>query len=260
MKLKDTLKIQYLSAVIFFISIATVGYAQTFFGVKAGANANKISFENDVYKDYYSTKIRPGFTAGAVFLIENKEKYGLYTELLYSMKGKHVVSRANDYESHRASYHYVDLPIMFRVRFNQPKFSWFLQLGPEVNYWLGGKGVFEKYEPDRDIITRYEYEINFDDPKNEFGYMNVQEENRLQIGLALGGGLIWKLKNANYLALDMRFSYGHTYMGGFESGSIPNIGLFDNFEHTNNVLSVSAVYYFDILEKVRLSKNKYRKN
>jgi hypothetical protein len=48
-------------------------------------------------------------------------------------------------------------------------------------------------------------------------------------------------------------------MGGYESGSIPNIGLVDNFEYTNNVLSVSAVYYFDILEKMRLSKNKYRR-
>ena len=62
------------------------------------------------------------------------------------------------------------------------------------------------------------------------------------------------------MILDLRYTLGHTYMGGFESGSIPNIALVDNFEHTNNVFSISAVYYFDILEKSRLSKNKYRKN
>ena len=89
--------------------------------------------------------------------------------------------------------------------------------------------------------------------------MNVEEANRVQVGFAFGGGLIWDLNNANYIALDVRYTIGHTYMGGYESGSIPNIGLEDNFEYTNNVLSVSAVYFFNILEKAKLSKNKYRK-
>jgi len=77
------------------------------------------------------------------------------------------------------------------------------------------------------------------------------------LGLCFSGGMTWKLKNANYLAVDVRYSMGHTYKGGYESASIPNIGLVENFEYTNDVLSASLVYYFDILEKLRLSKNKY---
>lgn len=259
-KLKIINKVKLFTAYLFFTSIFLGGYAQTYFGFKAGVNATKVSFENEDYRKFYDTKIKPGYTAGAIFLIENKKKYGLYTEFLYSVKGKSIVSHANDYETNKATYQYLDFPVMFRMKFKQSKFNWFLQLGPEISYWLSGKGAFEVYDPNRDVIITYEYKINFGEPQNTSDYMNVEEANRLQIGLALGGGFIWDLNNANYILFDMRFSLGHTFMGGYESGSIPNIGLVDNFEYTNNVLSVSAVYYFDIQKKMRLSKNKYRKN
>ena len=242
------------------IGPASQGFSQTFFGFKAGVNANKISFAEQVYKDFYDTKFKLGYTAGAVFLIENKEKYGLYTEFLYSVKGKSIESNANDYETNIASYQYLDFPVMFRVKFNQPKFDWFVQLGPELSYWLGGKGAFKVYEPDRDVFTTYEYTVNFGEPQNTSDYLNVAEANRIQVGLAVGGGMIWDLKNGNYVSLDVRYTFGHTYVGGYESASIPNIGLEDNLEYTNNIATISAVYYFDIMEKIRLSKNKYRKN
>lgn len=256
--MKNINKIKFFTAFFFLASVFSGGYAQTYFGFKAGANASKASFNNEDYKKFYDTKIKPGLSAGVVILIENKDKFGLYTEILYSVKGKSVVSHANDYETNEARYYYIDIPIMFRMKFKQPKFNWFLQFGPEASYWLSGKGVFEVYEPDRDIYTNYEYKINFGEPQFSSDYMNVEEPNLLQFGLTAGGGLIWDLNNGNYISFDMRFSFGHTFMGGFESGSIPNIGLVDNFEHTNNVLAVSAVYYFDIMEKLRLSKNKYR--
>ena len=97
---------------IFFISINITGQAQTFFGLKAGANATRVKFESDVYEKHYDVNIKPGFTAGAVFLIENKEKYGLYAEFLYSMKGKSVDSHANNYVSNVAYYHYLDFPVL----------------------------------------------------------------------------------------------------------------------------------------------------
>jgi len=258
--LKTIKNLKFFTAFLFFTGICLGGYAQIYFGFKAGANATKVSFENEVYQKFYDSKIKPGFDVGAVFLIENKEKYGLYTEFLYSVKGKSVVSHANDYETNIATYQYLDFPVMFRMKFKQSKFDWFLQLGPQISYWMGGDGAFEVYDPNRDVFITYEYKINFGEPQATSDYMNVEDANRVQLGLALGGGLIWDFKSGNYISMDMRFTFGHTYMGGYESGNIPNIGLTDNFEHTNNVLSISAVYYFDIMEKMRLSKNKYKKN
>ena len=235
--------------------------AQTFIGLKAGANATKISFDSELYKNkkFYDTNFKPGFTVGGVFLMENKEKYGFTVAFLYYVKGKSVDSNADDYETHRANYHYFDLQILFRMKFNQSKFRWFLQLGPELSYWLGGKGKFTVYEQDRDVFTTYEYAINFGDPKSSSDYLNAQGgAHRLQLGLAIGGGFIWELSKGNFLSLDLRYTFGHTFMGDYESASIPGVGLVDNMEHTNNVASVSVVYYLDILEKIRLN-NKYRR-
>jgi hypothetical protein len=257
--LKTTKRIKFVFAFLCCALIFLEGYGQTYFGFKAGVNATKVTFESEDYKKFYDSKITPGLLGGIVFLVENRDKYGFYTEFLYSVNGKSVESHANDYETNKATYRYLEIPVLFRMKFKQKQFNWFLQFGPEIKYWLSGNGAFEVYEPDRDVITTYEYKINFGDDKNSSDYMNVVDANRVQLGVAFGGGFIWDLKNANYLSLDVRYSLGNTFMGGYESGSIPNIGLVDNFEHTNNALSVSAVYYFDIREKLRLSKNKYRK-
>ena len=251
---------KYVALTIVLIGSTDKVNSQTFIGLKAGANATRISFDSEKYTSFYKTNFKPGFTVGGIFLMENKEKYGLNVEFLYSMKGKSVDSHANDYETNRANYHYLDVPVLFRVKFAPSKLKWFLQLGPEVSYWLGGKGEFTVYESDRDVITSYEYTINFGEPKNSSEYLNAQGgANRLQLGLAMGGGFIWELDRGNFIALDLRYTFGHTFMGPYESVSIPNIGLVDNMEHTNNVASISLVYYMDILEKFKLSKNKYRR-
>jgi hypothetical protein len=249
----------YLLVFTALISLISDANSQAFIGLRVGANVNKHAFDQEIYKKFYDTGFRPGYTGGVVFLIENKEKYGLYTEFLYSQKGKYVESRANNYETHVADYQYIDIPVLFRVRFKQPKFNWYLMMGPEFNYWLGGNGAFEVYDPGRNEITKYEYEVNFGESSGSSQNLDVEEANRLQISFSVGTGLMWKLANANYISFDMRFSLGNTYIGGFESASIPNIALVDNLEYTNNILSVSAVYCVDILEKLRLSKNKYRR-
>ena len=144
-----------------FCVLAYLTQAQTFFGFKVGANATKISYVSDVYKKFYDTNFKPGFTGGLVLLLETKDKYGLYSELLYSVKGKSVTSHANDYETNRANYHYIDIPVLFRVKFKEKRFGWFVQAGPEINYWLGGNGEFQVYQPDRNTVSTHPYTINF---------------------------------------------------------------------------------------------------
>ncbi len=254
----SALKNRFLVIIALLVLSVTSAYSQSYFGLKAGLNATRVSYVDEVYKEYYSPGVKPGYTGGLVLFLEHKKKFGLYTEFLYSMKGKYVESDANDYESNTATYNYLDFPILFRVKFNHKKAGLYLQFGPEFNYWLGGKGTFKVYEPDRDTYTYYDYKVNFGEPVYETEYLNTPDANRLQLGICVSSGMTWEMKNANFLALDVRFSMGHTFQGGYETASLPNIGIEENFEYTNNVLSTSLIYYFDILEKARLGKNKYK--
>ncbi len=253
------IRIVFLTIVSATILIITPAYSQSYLGLKIGANATKASYGDSGYKDLHSSKYKPGFTGGLVYIMMNKKNFGLSAEVLYSQKGKSIDSDDNLYETNKATYHYIDVPVMFRYKFKQRRFDWYVQLGPELNFWMGGKGTFGVYEPDRDIIIEYDYTINFRNQEFATDIMNVESANRTQIGVAMGGGMNWELENGNNLAVDFRFSLGNTYLGGPDGGSIPGLGLKDNFEFSNNVLSVSVIYYFDILEKARLTKNKYQK-
>jgi hypothetical protein len=246
-----------LTIIAAFISIC--GYSQIYLGLKAGGNATKSVFEDEeTYNNFNESFFKPGFTAGGMFYIENKKRYGLCIEALYSVKGRKVESKANSYEKNSATYSYLDFPLLFRVNFPTRYFKWYLNAGPEVNYWLRGKGAFEVFDASRSVTTVYDYEVNFGEPKTSLDYLNVSEAERLQFSFAFGGGFIWELKSADYVSLDFRFSLGHTFMGDRAGSSIPNIGQTENFESTNNVISVSGVYYIDLMKKMTFWKNKYR--
>ncbi len=251
---------------IIFLTVVTAtcilhetAYSQSYLGLKAGVNATRAAFGDSEYKDLHSSQYKPGFTGGMVYIMHNEKNFGLTAEVTYSQKGKYIKSDDNVYETNKATYHFIDIPVMFRYKFKQRRFDWYVQLGPELNFWMGGKGTFSVYEPDRDIIIDYDYKIDFGNKEFASDIMNVENPNRTQIGVAMGGGMSWDLENGNNLALDFRFSLGNTYMAGPEGGSIPGLGLVDYFQFSNNVLSLSAIYYFDILEKAKLTKNKYNK-
>ncbi len=243
------------------IGISLSCYSQIELGVRLGANASRSVFDDNVYKKFNDSKYKIGYQAGIVAVFENnkKDKYALLTELYYSKIGRKVSSSGNEFTANTASYNYLHMPIMFRMRFKTNYFDWYMSVGPQISYWLGGKGVYEVFDPNYQLITSYDYVINFDEPIDDFGYMNMLDEyNRWQLGLSVGTGILLELNDADRIALDLRYYFGHTYLGEKEGGYIPNSGLDDNFESTNQSLELSVMYTFDIYQKARYVKNKYK--
>ncbi len=246
--------IKALLITVFIFATSVEGMAQLFAGFKAGGNATWPSFNDDAYKRFHTSSVKPGFSAGTFFIIENEKKYGLYIGASYALKGKKVKSTQNEYEVNEATYNYLDFPVLFRVKFKSQYFEWYLNGGPMISYWLGGHGKYSVYDPNYAVVNTYNYKINFNEPQFDSETLNVSGEERVQFSFAFGGGIIWPLKKADFLALDFRFDLGHTFLGKSDGASIPQIGLEDNFEYTNNVLNVSLVYMIDIYEKVKFIK------
>ena len=169
-------------------------------------------------------------------------------------------SSQNDYKDNKATYQYLDFPVLFRAKFKNRYFDWYLNGRPLISYWLGGHGEYEVYDPDYNVINTYPYKVNFGEPSGDVEMLNVSGENRTQFSFALGGGFMWPLKHADFVGLDFRFDLGHTFLGSKDSNSVPSTGLEDNLEYTNNVLNVSVFYMFDIYEKTKYVKRSLHKS
>ncbi len=218
--------------------------AQVYVGLKVGANIGKSVYENETYKKYHNSDWAPGFSGGFVLNIEKKKKYGLAFEMLYSSKGRAVNSTANDYQKNDATYSFLDFPVLFRYYFNQRHSRWYINAGPELNWWLSGKGYVDVYDQEQGTIT-YDYKINFGEPEGSYEYMNVTDPRRIQVSVGVGAGFQWALKNSDYIGVDIRASLGQTYWGPYDGGEIPSVAIKDNFQFTNNLIILSVVYVID---------------
>jgi hypothetical protein len=225
--------------------------AQVYLGVTAGPNFGKCTFENETYKNYHESAWAPGFTGGLVLNIEKERKYGLTIQFLYSSKGRIINSSANDYEKNRASYGYLDFPALFRWYFNQGHSRWYLNAGPEINWWISGKGYVDVYNAERKDMITYDYKINLHGTNSSFEYMNVTDPNRVQVSVGVGGGFQWELNDAGYIGVDLRASLGQSFWGPYNGGEIPQIAIKDNFEYNNNMFIFSVVYVIDPIGKRR---------
>jgi len=225
-------------------------WAQYHIGLSAGPNLSWQRFEDSDYNSFHQSKPGVGYQIGFLFLYRANDHLGLSVEAQYESKASKVKSSANDYTEKVSRYRYLDFPILFRYFFTSRYMQWYLGAGPELNYWLGGTGRFEVYDPSRDVINSYSYTIHFGDDNVETDKMNVTEANRLQVSFSFAAGFLMEIGENQLIGGDIRFSLGHTYMGIMNGGQIPQLGLTDNFESTLNVVELSAVYLFQLGRRV----------
>jgi len=234
-------------------------YGQIDLGIRVGANASRSIFDDKVYKSFNNSHYKPGYLAGIVAVFNNEnDKYALQTELYYSRIGRKIESEGNTFQENIAAYNYIHLPVMFRMRFKLGYFDWYALLGPQISYWFGGKGEYRVFDNSRQNVFVYDYKINFDEPVQEFGYLNVTDHNSIQLGLSLGVGVLYELNETDRAIIDLRYYFGHSYMGEEEGGEIPNSGIFENFQSTNQSIELSLIYSFDIYNKIKYMRNQYR--
>lgn len=228
--------------------------AQVYLGVMAGPNVGKCVFEHETYKKYHKSEWTPGFIGGFTVSIEKEHKYGLTMQFLYAVKGRTINSTANDFVKNSARYTYLDFPVLFRWYFNQQHYRWYINAGPEISYWLSGKGSMDVYDQGMDEIINYDYLINFGEPKASVDYMNVTDPKRIQINVSFGVGFQWELKHSDFIGVEIKASLGQSFWGPFDGGEIPLISKYDNFEFTNNLISLAVVYVIDPIGKQRHEK------
>ena len=246
--------------ILLFVIVAVPSPAQVIrAGIKGGFQVSWVNFDASAQKDKVNAYPVPGFNAGAVLAFKVRDRYFLHTEYLYSTKGKVITgdkkSLANGvYDPNlkdKVVYSFIDIPVIFTIHFKgkagkSKQFKWFAGAGPVFSYWLGGRGkitsgdIMESaYKP------AIKYKIQFGGENEDPEVVNVPDANRWQLGLTIGGGLVFEPDPKHRIIMDVRHEYGHTRLG--KSNAIHNVfpaaAIYqDNLQARNNGVRFSLMY------------------
>lgn len=273
---KISLPIRYLTLVMIYLMISPIAFSQVIHaGVKAGFNASWISHDErqTAYDDLFRIYPVPGFNAGLVASFKMKDRFFLHTELLYSTKGKLVKGRVDKTLEDRVTYHHIDLPLTYNAYFdaklklkNVKKFKWYVGIGPNFSYWLGGKGTVYNTEFEENEFPAIDYKIRFGERGVDYAdpkIVYIRDANRFQLGVNIGGGILVEPIGGKKIMMDARFELGHTWLGNVRSADyvIPiDYQEAKNMKDRNMGLRLSIMYLLESnLDKKIRNKGKSTK-
>jgi hypothetical protein len=237
-----------------FILVSNLSSAQILIGPVAGAQYSWVSFDDSNNKDFYRVSPVKGFHAGMALSFLVRKRFFLHTSFLYSVKGKIITGKEDLLLRNEVTYRYIDIPILYTVDFkgkigNGKEFKYFIGTGPNLSYWLSGKG--EYYNTDLSENSIYEprqYRIAFgklpeDTQENE---MSLQDPNRIQLGLNITAGIVFEPFGYQKFNFNVRYELGHSFFSRTTNGFFSQSNYQDVMRSRNQGLRVSIAYLVDL--------------
>ncbi len=228
--------------------------AKILIGPIVGVNYSWTSFGDRDNNAFYNVKPVPGFHVGGHIAFKVRKRFFLHTSILYSTKGKIVDGKADPLLHNKVTYNYIDMPVVYTVDFkgkigHHEAFKYFLGIGPNLSYWLGGKGTFFNNDLNERVLPKQDYKIVFKKDESTLGEnkMNVATPNRLQLGLAITAGLDFEPVGLNRVILNVRYELGHSYLSRTTDGVFSEpINAEDPLRVRSQGFRVSLAYLIDL--------------
>ena len=244
--------------------ISNVAFSQYWFGPKVGVSyIDHVYQENTYERDSFSVDPNINMQFGVALSYSATDRYSVYGEIVYERIGKSLTDKFTNGETVSATMtnHFISVPVMLRVTLGRVPFHYFINGGPRISYWVGGKGThdlasFEEFLIDDDgnpLVVDYKVRFNSKNASpDDFSTAFVSEPNRIQFGLALGGGMYFDLASGGRLMVDFRYTWVHSNMGSNTNNDINLIrgtpGDLDfyreNLEYYHNIATVGVAYLF----------------
>jgi hypothetical protein len=239
--------------------------AQIFIGAKSGVRTSWLNYDEFAREDF---KRKPfiGYSAGITASFKAQKRFLLQVDVMYTQNGKRLEGVSETEFRNNARYHYINTPIVYKLDFKEvigkKSFKWYLGVGPNVNFWLGGNGKLRSVELLEENIEELNYDIIFEElPANpEFGGLYVPEANRVQVGLILSTGMVLEPAAGRSLIIDFRYEWGHSFLAREEARFTNVIAYNDNLRATNQAFQLSVAYVFDITNKGKKERKMYYEN
>ena len=250
---------------VHFLLIASLVNAQYWFGPKVGLHYSGHDYQDEEYETLYKFSKDLNYELGVVVTYSASDKYAVHGELYFERQGNRVRNKSPYLVDSQNDFNFISAPILWRVTMGHAPVHWYVNGGPKISLWLGGKGHFaHSYDEaiDGSGVRSVDYKIVFNRSKaNGFddGTFFVNEANRIQYALTVGGGFYLDLANGARMMFDARYNWGHSNMGFNLDPIIPNDktilvgagtdiperGYQENYEYSHNTLSFSMAYMFE---------------
>ncbi|MBL3657309.1 porin family protein [Fulvivirga sediminis] len=252
----------FFSFVLFFLTIPAK--SQLLIGPRVGVQYTWVRYSDSDYRDSVSVSPVLNYFAGFTTAFRVKNRFFLEIDLLYSRMGKEVESKIDESLEYKMYTDHIQLPILYRVDFKKEigkdkSFKWYVGAGPTLSYWLSGHGTVSSSELIERGIDKIDYKVKFNSDYNEAAddELGIPDPNRLQLGLNIGGGLVFEFPGVSSLAVDLRFEMGHSYLGKGDAAEFRDIVLFtDSMESKNMAIKIGVSYLMD----TRISERKKGKS
>lgn len=253
-------RIKYLTFFLFTL-VGFSGRTQVLVGPVLGGQVNWFRFEESEDRANYRIKPVYNFHAGGSIAFRVQKRFFLQTSILYTQRGKVLEGKNLDPSlRNEVKYKYIDMPILYTAEFKasigrDKVYKWYLGVGPNVSYWLGGKGVLRNGDLNENLINPPDYTLPYtivfdkDPETTQESEMTVEDPNRLQLGLNVSAGLIFEPYGIHKIMLTTRFMVGHSFMSRTSNGSfgLPGILYYeDNLRVRNHEVVVSLHYFIDL--------------
>jgi hypothetical protein len=262
---------------LFCFLIIFTAHGQLLIGPVAGGQYSWTSFSDKDLKDLYDIRGVWGFHAGGQVSFRVHKQFYLHTSFLYSQKGKVLVGDA-DFDRQTpefrltkltAKYNYIEMPIIYTVEFRQETkggklYKWYMGLGPNVSYWLNGKGTLlnqETLEPSDGGVINYTVAFGETASTISDGEMAVEDPNRLQLGINLMAGLVFEPLPKQQFMFAVRYEIGHSNLSQDSKGIFTSTLYKDNLQISNHGPRISLAYLLDTnIQERKKGKSTIKKN
>jgi hypothetical protein len=181
-------------------------------GLKAAPNLTIARYRDSDLKDQLDPSFVFGYTVGAQIKFPLKDRYSFFTEVGFARKGRNTQFDLDG--RNKGIYYFLDASMALRKSFKVKLFkdiptSMFINVGPNIAYWLGGRGTLT-YDPG----GSGRYDIVFDqEPTSDFTKYYYNNVNRWLFGLDIGVGGDAPLLRKQKIYSEFRVTLGQTQLG-----------------------------------------------
>jgi hypothetical protein len=232
-------------------------HGQILVGPVAGANYSWTAFSDKDLKRAYRAVPVFGFHVGGHLSFKVQKRFFLHTSLLYSSKGRILEGKLDGKLRNSVTNNFIEMPISYTVDFKgkigrSKEFKYFLGIGPNISFWLNGKGTLYNSDLEEGNFGERSYRVVFNSTSENQAVdeMTIEEPNRFQLGLNLVAGMVLEPAPRQRVMLSVRYELGHTYLGKTD-GNFLNTYYQDPLQSRNQGFRVSLAYMIDLKTEER---------